>query len=465
MHINEIDEFLEHREKRVAHQEKLLRNSDGITLATVRVNYPGIEKSNFITDNIAKIIYNDISIFKEKNITYKEIYKNKEGLIGHFIFNIDNITIKKFLVNMEENHILGRCVDLDVYYIKEDEQVHKGEICGTSRSDLGFSSRRCFLCDEEARICSRSGNHSINDIKKYFENKYEEYLIYKSKRDEVSYNISQLALKGIISEVSTMPSFGLVSPSTMGSHNDMDYYTFIDSSFAIIPFIKDMAAIGYSYETPKNIFRAIRSIGIQCEKKMFEDTKGVNTHKGMIFLIGVLSAGIGKAIHENLPFQDIENIIKDMCENILDDLKGIDKKEDLTHGERLYLNHGFTGIRGEVKDGLQKIFNDVLPEHIASDLKGHKLYANTLLKLMSKVEDSTIVHRQSREKLYEIQSHAKRILDLGGFTTEKGIVAAMEFESRCIEENISPGGSADLLAAIIFLVGASSLFKKYDDKY
>jgi len=409
MDYTEIDEFLNHREKRVLYQEQLLRNtSGGVTLATVRVNYPGIKKSNYITDRIAKIVCEDIYLFNNKNIICKEIYKNKEGVIGHFIFNTDNIEVKKQLIYMEENHILGRCVDIDVYYLDDS--------------------------------------------------KYEEYTCYVDKRDRLSYEISQLALKSMITEVSTMPSYGLVSPVTKGSHKDMDYYTFLESSFAIAPFIKEMVEAGYSYETPKNIFKAIRTIGIKCEETMFKVTKGINTHKGMIFLIGVVATALGKALYEKISFNKVQIILKNMCENILDDFKDLHKKKDLTHGEALYLKYGFAGIRGEIKKGLENIFQEIIPKHKDSNLKGNDLYSETLLMLISKVEDSTIVHRQNIEKLREVQRRAYEILNLGGFNSEEGIKAAHDFEKQCIDENVSPGGSADLLALVIFLTESERFF-------
>lgn len=449
--VEEIELFLRDRDKRVEHQEKVLRRSKGLSLATVRVNYPGIEKSNYVTDSIARLICNEISTFYKKHIIFCEEYRSKEGYIGHFIFDVDHITIKKFLVELEEKHILGRCVDLDVYYLKKNEDSNFEEICGISRNNLGKGPRKCFICNEEARICSRAQSHSIADIKNYFEVKFNEYMDYIKDRDSLDYKISQFALKGIISEVSTMPSFGLVSPSTMGSHKDMDYYTFVDSSFVIGPYIKEMASLGYSYHQPKEIFEAIRFIGMDCEKAMFEATDGVNTHKGMIFLVGILAAAIAKTMHEKADFERIEEVIKDMCENILDDFKDLDNKNKLTHGEKLYVNYGFTGIRGEVKSGLPVLFKEIIPSYLTSNLKGHELYAHTLLRLMSKVEDSTIVHRQSIEKLHEVQKKAKEILDLGGLESSEGTEAALTFEETCIKDNVSPGGSADLLAVIIFL--------------
>ena len=65
--------------------------------------------------------------------------------------------------------------------------------------------------------------------------------------DSLSYEVSQEAFKAMISEVSTFPSFGLVSPVSSGSHKDMDYYTFLNSAMTITPFLKEMFKIGYSY--------------------------------------------------------------------------------------------------------------------------------------------------------------------------------------------------------------------------
>lgn len=459
MNENEIIElFLMDRDKRVEHQEELLKKYKGSTLATVRVNYPGIEKSNFITDSIVKIICNEISIYHRKEIIFTEEYKSREGYIGHFIFNDNHNNIKKAMINLEENHILGRCVDIDVYYLKKDEKYGFDQVIGMSRSDLTLTSRKCFLCDEEARVCSRAQSHSLEEIKKYFEEKFEEYNEWIKQREALAYDISQLALKGIISEVSTIPSFGLVSPSTMGSHKDMDYYTFLDSSFAIVPYLKEMALIGYSYKEPKEIFKAIRKVGVACENAMFSATKGVNTHKGMIFLVGITVAAVMKTLYEKQNFNRIQEIIKAMCEDILSDFENIDTKSHLTHGEKLYRDYGFTGIRGEVKAGLPIVFNSVLPRFISSKVNGHDLYSETLLYLMAEVEDSTIVHRQNISKLKEIQLKSKEILEMGGLQSDIGRKAALDFEEQCINDNVSPGGSADMLALIIFL---GEVYNKY----
>lgn len=454
MKLNEIDEFLLDREKRVILQENLLRENSKYTLVTVRVNYPGLEKSNFITDEIQGIISNEISEICEDIIIFKKEYKSLEGCITHFLIDLNLLKTKELMINIEENHILGRCVDIDVY------EMNENKIVTISRKDLNKKNRKCFLCELAANICSRNQSHSINEIKLYFENKYKEYIEYLRERDNIASKLSQIALKSIIAEVSTYPSFGLVSPVSSGAHNDMDYYTFLESGFAIESYLKQMAKYGYSYNNTDDIFRKIRKVGIKAEEEMFKATKGVNTHKGMIFLMGIVIASISKNIYIRQPFENTQKIMKDMVEDILDDFKDLDTKEKLSHGEKLYIKYGFTGVRGQVKGGLDFIFNNILIEYKKLNLKGNDLYSHTLLMLMSIVQDSTIVYRHNINTLKKVQKDCKNILKLGGMNTNKGKKLAFELEKEYIEKYISPGGSADLLAIVIFLGEVYDIFYK-----
>ncbi|RDY26013.1 citrate lyase holo-[acyl-carrier protein] synthase [Romboutsia weinsteinii] len=441
-----IEEFLFDREKRVWHQEDLLKKNKDKTLVTVRINYPGIEKSNYITDDIVNIIYNEMLTYYSKYIVYYDKYKNKEGLICHFLFNVDFVTIKKLMIDIEEKHILGRCVDIDVYTMKDDKVI------GISRSHLYKKTRKCFICNLDAKICSRAQTHSVEDIKKYFEDIYSEYTDQEKKRTILSYKISQMALKAMISEVSTYPSFGLVSPISQGSHKDMNYYTFLDSSIAITPYLKKMAEVAYTYQDPKYIFDAIREVGKTCEEEMFIATENINTHKGMIFLMGITISAIAKASYHNYNFNKANDIMKEMVENILDDFKHLDKKEKLTHGEKLYIEHRFTGIRGQVKDGLSILFYNIVDKYKDCNLDKNSLYTQILIELMAIVEDSTIVYRHDIDTLNKVREDAKELLSIGGVFTEDGKNKALSLEKEYIKKNISPGGCADLLAISILLI-------------
>lgn len=441
-----IEEFLFDREKRVAYQEELMKNNKDKTLVTIRVNYPGIEKSNYITDDIVNIIYNDILSYHHKYIVYNDKYKNREGLVCHLLFDVDFVRIKKLMIDIEEKHPLGRCVDIDVYTFKD------GKTIGISRSHLYKAPRKCFICDLDAKICSRAQSHTIKEIKDYFNEVYKKYIESQKKREIVSYEISQMSMKAMISEVSTFPSFGLVSPISTGSHEDMDYYTFLNSAMAIVPHLKEMASVGFSYKNPEDIFCAIRKIGILCEKDMFKATNNINTHKGMIFLMGICISAVTKNLYEGKSFENIRSIIKEMVSDILDDFENLDKKEKLTHGEKLYLEHGFTGIRGQVKDGLSVIFDNIIPKYESSYLSGNELYIQILISLMAVVEDSTVVYRQDIETLRKVQSDARKLLEIGEIDKRKQNQMIIDLEKEYIEKHISPGGCADLLAISIFML-------------
>lgn len=118
-----ITEFLLDRDRRVLYQEHLLKENKDKTLVTIRINYPGIEKSNYITDNIVNTIYNEILTYYGKFIVFEDKYKNKEGIVAHFLFDLDFVNVKKEMINVEEEHILGRCLDIDVYTLKNDKVI------------------------------------------------------------------------------------------------------------------------------------------------------------------------------------------------------------------------------------------------------------------------------------------------------------------------------------------------------
>jgi len=99
--------------------------------------------------------------------------------------------------------------------------------------------------------------------------------------------ISNLAIQAMIYEGSCYPSPGLVSPISCGAHKDMNFYTFIDSASILSKYLPLFVQKGFSHKTYKEIFDGVRLIGIEAEKDMFAKTKGINTHKGMLFLIGI----------------------------------------------------------------------------------------------------------------------------------------------------------------------------------
>ena len=284
-----------------------------------------------------------------------------------------------------------------------------------------------------------------------------------------AFDIGKLAHKAMLYEVSCFPSPGLVSPVSQGAHKDMNYFTFIDSAAAIYKYLLMFSSSGFSKCTPKQIFDNIRKIGMQCEAEMLRETKGINTHKGMIFLMGTCCAAFGKAIYEGLDFCEVNAVIQAMTEGICEreleqrlngreevpQVEELSLAKELSHGEKLYLKHGFKGIRGEIEKGLPIIFQYSLAHYKSMEaLEIEERLIRTLIGIMQYCEDSTIVYRHSLEVLQEVQNKAKNISTLD---SEAFKMAVLALDKEFIARNISPGGSADLLSITVFVC----LMEKY----
>ena len=286
---------------------------------------------------------------------------------------------------------------------------------------------------------------------------------------DYSINIASLAIQAMLYEVSCHPSPGLVSITSCGAHQDMDYFTFLESATALIKPLIYCAEVGFSPSTPKEIFDKIRQIGQAGEEQMFQKTGGVNTHKGMLFLLGVCCAAGGKVLYSGAGFSALQGMIKDMTAGLVErelssrcgDFKQADEFA-LTHGERLYLKYQVEGIRGEVQRGLPTVFDFSLGFYQKNQRlsKNHRL-VHTLVGIMQFCEDANILHRHSPETLREVQARAQKIMSLGGVKTLAGLKAIEVMDEDFSQRKISPGGSADLLGTTVFL----DLLEEYMAKF
>ncbi len=115
------------------------------------------------------------------------------------------------------------------------------------------------------------------------------------KAEYFAESIGRMAYQALLEEVYTVPKPGLVDPYSCGAHTDMDVQTFERSAEALYPWFVRMAYQGYQLTcTPEDLFREIRKTGMLAEEAMYRATGHVNTHKGMIFTLGIFSVAAGK---------------------------------------------------------------------------------------------------------------------------------------------------------------------------
>lgn len=272
--------------------------------------------------------------------------------------------------------------------------------------------------------------------------------------------ISRLATKALLYEVSVTPKPGLVDRNNSGAHRDMDFFTFLNSSIVLSDYFYTCAKCGIDFngDDYSQLLESMRSVGIQAEKDMFKATQGVNTHKGLIFSIGIISIAAGLYFNKYgkvyISATEISDIVKLLAKNITIELNNININNKMTYGENLYLKYGVKGIRGEAETGFETVLVHSLPEFKAL-LKEEKhindILVNILLKLIVNTEDSNILGRHNSEILDYAKEKAGNALWHGGYFTSEGRLLVEEMDRSFTEKNISPGGSADLIAVTLML--------------
>ena len=279
--------------------------------------------------------------------------------------------------------------------------------------------------------------------------------------------ISSRAVKALINEATLTPKPGLVDINNSGSHNDMDLPLFFRSANSFYNGFLQYILCGYHHRgNMDELMKKIRIIGIENELVMLENTANVNTHKGANFSFGVLLSAIGVYLSkedlktfEHFTYTDIIacfEITKEITAKIItNDFANIKNKTNLSHGEKMYMEYGITGIRGEAASGYQTITKTILPKMIElqkTDKTKKLIFLELLFELMAITDDSNVLHRGGMEKLNYIKKIAKNFLPNFSELSEQEIINEVaKLDREFIKKNISPGGAADLLAITIFI--------------
>ncbi|MDX4947220.1 MULTISPECIES: triphosphoribosyl-dephospho-CoA synthase CitG [Providencia] len=267
---------------------------------------------------------------------------------------------------------------------------------------------------------------------------------------------SQLAWQAMMAEVNLTPKPGLVDKYNTGAHKDMALTDFHLSANAIAQHFPAFLHAGAQYkELPLHqLLKMIRPIGIACEQSMFQATKGVNTHKGSIFSLGLILTAIGRLLALNKPVSApaISVIVSHMCQGITAELKQVSVHP--TAGQKLYQMFGLTGARGEAESGYQLVINLSLPYYLKQLIEGKPqelALLQTLLLLMANNDDTNVANRGGLQGLSWLKKQAQDLLNHGGLTKLADLSKIQQFDKACIINNLSPGGSADLLILTWFL--------------
>lgn len=263
-------------------------------------------------------------------------------------------------------------------------------------------------------------------------------------------DLAQLAYEALIEEVSLDYKPGLVCANSNGSHNDMTIETFKRSAKALLPHFRNYQQLSMQHDgTPRELFEKLRLEGQHAEASMFKATHGINTHKGINFIMALLIGSIA-SLQSPIEFKNIKTNIKQLSSHLMNDFDDLDKEQDLTHGQNLYLKQGVTGIRGEAINGFPILFDYPFSKIEKRPQDDYRFLFGSMANLI----DTTILHRAQSEGLHWVQDISK------SFNYDYVKKNFSQINSEFIERWISPGGSADFLSAAIFLYKISEQLKR-----
>ena len=252
------------------------------------------------------------------------------------------------------------------------------------------------------------------------------------------YLIAHLATDALRAELNTTPKPGLVDRNDNGAHQDMNLAMMDRSIDALQPYFIKLALHGCKNAMPDA--EVVRQIGIEAERAMLNATGDVNTHRGALFSMGLTTMAAAWCLaHEGtVEKKQLQDLIKQVAQGFAPTAG--------THGNDAVIAHRVTGALDLAKAGYEQLFSDWLPaygRYLAENAAtaSHRL----LLLIMSQLDDTNVIHRVGYEQAQQVKQEARMLLD--NFS-----IAGMETMNRdYISRNISPGGSADMVALTLFI--------------
>lgn len=318
--------------------------------------------------------------------------------------------LKAFCIRLESEGEAGRLFDLDVLDANGEKLSRE-------------TGRTCLVCGGPVSVCSRSRAHGLEAITARTRAILEAF---------AAETLGEMAENALLAEVHFTPKPGLVDEANNGAHRDMDVPLFERSAHALRPCFEEFVRLGIQGASPA----ALQQAGVRAEQAMFAATGGVNTHKGAIYSGALLLHAAGRLLSGEEE--------GDLYELAAQTAAAIPAPTG-THGAAVRAQCG--GICTEAVSGYPTAQAVLRQLRQSGPL-------DALLLSMSRLDDSTLWHRGGAEGTQLVRSRAADILAAPASERE---ARTRRLDAELIERNLSPGGSADLLAMAFFLEKALPL--------
>jgi triphosphoribosyl-dephospho-CoA synthase len=273
-------------------------------------------------------------------------------------------------------------------------------------------------------------------------------------RSRAAARLASLAVHALIEEAELTPKPALVDQRGPGAHTDLSLMLLRRSACCLEPWFERIAFISFQRIPGASLRTELGVIGRWAEHSMLLSTHGVNTHRGSIWTLGLLvsAAAMGSSTLQTITEQAGQ----------LARFRDPGTAQHESNGSRVMQQYKVSGARGEAQAGFPHVVGAGLPMLNRTRRQGAgetKARLNSLLAIMASLNDTCLLHRGGPVALHTAQAGAAAILAAGGTATAQGWSLLLRLDRDLYALNASPGGSADLLAATLFLDSLSATDK------
>ncbi len=267
--------------------------------------------------------------------------------------------------------------------------------------------------------------------------------------DLSSLDLSLAAVSSLIEEAELTPKPALVDRSGNGAHHDLDLPRLRSSARCLQNGFAAIARAAAFEKPPLRLRQQIGRIGRDMEQRMLVATGGGNAHKGAIWSLGLLVAAAARRPSERNAAR-----VATAAAALARLPDKFAHSHPQSHGERARLRFGASGARGEAQAAFPHAIHVGLPALRAARGRGAPedcARLDTLMAIMSSLDDTCLLHRGGLAALETAQAGARAVLVAGGTLAPAGIERLHRLHAELMALWASPGGSADLLAVTLFL--------------
>ncbi len=285
---------------------------------------------------------------------------------------------------------------------------------------------------------------------------------------------AKLARQALIAEVDLTPKPALVDRRGAGAHDDLCLEVMHRSALTLEPYFRKMAEASTDCVPTPWIFKQLRRIGRQAEEAMLSATNGSNTHKGAIWSLGLLIAAASMHESSNASSSRDASALAATAGHIASFHHNAAAAPE-THGYVVQQRFAVPGARGEAQQAFPHVIGIGLPtlrRRRAQCADESVARLDCLLSIMSVLDDTCLLYRSGKPGLITAQRGARAVLEAGGAETQCGRRKLHALDQQLLQLRCSPGGSADLLAATLFLdalergdhnIGCSTMNDGYEE--